>query len=70
MSVVFIDLNNGEGGTKMSTCRFRSNQKVSKDIASCCGNTKAVTAYQCPKRDIFPLTDGICDVCTVYEPKP
>ena len=55
---------------RIDVCKHRSPERVKGKVKVCsCGVTKDVTEYSCIKRDIFPLTNQICDQCGVFEEK-
>ena len=64
--VVFINLNETPEG-KMASCKFRSKNKVNKEIKKCCGKKNMEYAFECPKRGIFPLNQSTCNSCGLYE---
>jgi hypothetical protein len=58
--------------SKFNTCKFRSEEPVTQKTKGCSckgGGEYLITAYVCHKREIFQVTDEICQECTVYESK-
>ncbi len=56
------------GEDKLITCRHRSKGTYTRPIKLCCNRIEDVTAYDCPKREIFPLGTSHCEECQDYEP--
>lgn len=54
---------------KFEECKFRSKEIYTRKIRICCNNYKDVTAYDCPKREIFPLSSEHCNNCKEFEIK-
>jgi hypothetical protein len=66
MSIIFIDYEDDNLGEKMSSCKYRSKDKV-KESTGCCGGSRAKEAFKCLKRGIFPLKNHICEDCNIYQ---
>jgi hypothetical protein len=57
--------------TRFSTCKYRSEEEVEKIIqrCECRGGNYKDKGFFCEKREIFKLTEGICNICQDYESK-
>lgn len=66
--MIFIDYTNDEPSEKMASCRYRSKKKITENVKQCCGSTKKEVAFKCIERNIFPLQNSHCELCTKYLP--
>lgn len=54
--------------SKWDQCKHRSEDKVDKEILTCCGKAK-VNGFICYKRDIIDIKPRTCATCTKFENK-
>lgn len=50
-------------------CKYKSKDLYTRQVKICCNNYKDITAHDCPKREIFPLTPDHCNNCNIFTPK-
>jgi hypothetical protein len=56
---------------KFNTCKFRSEEPIVQTIkrCSCKGGNYQLSGYACYQRQLFQITQDICQNCEVYESK-
>lgn len=57
--------------SKFQTCKFRSTGEVERLIkrCSCKGGNYTIKGYYCEARQIFKVSEEICQECPIYEAK-
>jgi len=54
---------------KYDKCAYKSAEQYTRKVKICCNNYKDVTAYDCEKREIFPLAPNHCEACQEFKAK-
>jgi hypothetical protein len=56
---------------KFNKCKFRSEQEEERLIkrCSCQGGDYTIKGYNCHAREIFQVTEDICEDCPIFEAK-
>lgn len=57
--------------SKFQTCKYRSDEELEQLIkrCSCQGGDYTIKGYVCNARQIFQVTEEICEGCPIYEAK-
>jgi hypothetical protein len=50
---------------RLNTCKFRSVEKITKEMKACCNRTMLFTDYFCEKKQIL-LSHPVCWCCPEY----